>query len=430
MLTFKIFGYIIYVLGSLSSGLKFYKKMFDLKNIKRAIDQIAEEKGIDAAQVLEVIESSIATAYRKEYAQKGEVVRCKFDLKTGELKFWKIKTVVDETTVRIIEEGEEEPVQENFIRQPAEEDGEEKLPRYNPDRHIFLDEAKKEKKSVKVGDELEFPLEVHEDFGRIAAQAAKQVILQRFREAERSSILKEFHGKEGEIISGIVQRFDRGNVYIDLGRATGIMFSNETIPGEHYRSGERLKFFVVAVQEETKNPGIILSRSHPRFVSKLFSLEVPEIADGAVEIKAIAREPGNRTKVAFSSNAEGVDPVGSAVGQRGTRVMAVSNELGQEKIDIVEWSEDPAKFIANALSPAKVTNVEILPRREARVYVPDDQLSLAIGRGGQNVRLAARLTSWKIDVRSQAKPEEVQEGGVAIAPGGEETKESKEKVEE
>jgi len=404
--------------------------MFDLKNIKRAIDQIAEEKGIDAAQVLEVIESSIATAYRKEYAQKGEVVRCKFDLKTGELKFWKIKTVVDETTVRIIEEGEEEPVQENFIRQPAEEDGEEKLPRYNPDRHIFLDEAKKEKKSVKVGDELEFPLEVHEDFGRIAAQAAKQVILQRFREAERSSILKEFHGKEGEIISGIVQRFDRGNVYIDLGRATGIMFSNETIPGEHYRSGERLKFFVVAVQEETKNPGIILSRSHPRFVSKLFSLEVPEIADGAVEIKAIAREPGNRTKVAFSSNAEGVDPVGSAVGQRGTRVMAVSNELGQEKIDIVEWSEDPAKFIANALSPAKVTNVEILPRREARVYVPDDQLSLAIGRGGQNVRLAARLTSWKIDVRSQAKPEEVQEGGVAIAPGGEETKESKEKVEE
>ena len=430
MLTFKIFGYIIYVLGSLSSGLKFYKKMFDLKNIKRAIDQIAEEKGIDAAQVLEVIESSIATAYRKEYAQKGEVVRCKFDLKTGELKFWKIKTVVDETTVRIIEEGEEEPVQENFIRQPAEEDGEEKLPRYNPDRHIFLDEAKKEKKSVKVGDELEFPLEVHEDFGRIAAQAAKQVILQRFREAERSSILKEFHGKEGEIISGIVQRFDRGNVYIDLGRATGIMFSNETIPGEHYRSGERLKFFVVAVQEETKTPGIILSRSHPRFVSKLFSLEVPEIADGAVEIKAIAREPGNRTKVAFSSNAEGVDPVGSAVGQRGTRVMAVSNELGQEKIDIVEWSEDPAKFIANALSPAKVTNVEILPRREARVYVPDDQLSLAIGRGGQNVRLAARLTSWKIDVRSQAKPEEVQEGGVAIAPGGEETKESKEKVEE
>jgi len=332
--------------------------------------------------------------------------------------------------VRIIEEGEEEPVQENFIRQPAEEDGEEKLPRYNPDRHIFLDEAKKEKKSVKVGDELEFPLEVHEDFGRIAAQAAKQVILQRFREAERSSILKEFHGKEGEIISGIVQRFDRGNVYIDLGRATGIMFSNETIPGEHYRSGERLKFFVVAVQEETKTPGIILSRSHPRFVSKLFSLEVPEIADGAVEIKAIAREPGNRTKVAFSSNAEGVDPVGSAVGQRGTRVMAVSNELGQEKIDIVEWSEDPAKFIANALSPAKVTNVEILPRREARVYVPDDQLSLAIGRGGQNVRLAARLTSWKIDVRSQAKPEEVQEGGVAIAPGGEETKESKEKVEE
>lgn len=417
----------MYILGSLSSGLKFYKKMFDLKNIKRAVEQLAEEKGIESAQVLEVLESSIATAYRKEYAQRGEVVKCKFDLKTGELKFWKVKTVVDETTVRIVEEGEEEPIHEGF----REESGEEKLPRYNSDRHIFLDEAKKEKKGAKVGDELEFPLEVHEDFGRIAAQAAKQVILQRFREAERSSILKEFHGKEGEVISGVVQRFERGNVFIDLGRAIGIMFSNETIPGEHYRPGERLKFFVVAVQEETKTPGIILSRSHPRFVSKLFSLEVPEISEGTIEIKAIAREPGNRTKVAFSSNVEGVDPVGSAVGQRGTRVMAVSNELGQEKIDIIEWSEDPAKFIANSLSPAKVTSVEILPRREARVYVPDDQLSLAIGRGGQNVRLAAKLTSWKIDVRSQAKPEEIQEGGIAIAPeDGEPKKEKKEKVEE
>ncbi|MEK7192251.1 MAG: transcription termination factor NusA, partial [Patescibacteria group bacterium] len=384
----------------------------DLKNLKRAIEQIAEEKGIDASRILEAIEASIAAAYKKEYEKRGEVIKAKFDLKTGELKFWQVKTVVDETTVRIVEEGEE-AAEQTAVETPAEEGGEPKLPRYNPDRHLFLEEAKKIKSDAKLGDELEFSLETREDFSRIAAQTAKQVILQRLREAERDSIIKEFQSREGEIVSGVVQRFDRGNVYIDMGRATGVMFDNESIPGEHYRVGERLRFYVVAVQSDSKAPGIILSRSHPKFVSKLFSLEVPEISDGIIEIKSIAREPGNRTKIAVFSNADGVDPVGSCVGQRGTRVMAVSNELGQEKLDIVEWSEDPAKFIASSLSPAKATNVEILPRREARVFVPDDQLSLAIGKGGQNVRLAAKLTGWKIDVRSQSKPEESQEGGTA-----------------
>jgi N utilization substance protein A len=231
--------------------------------------------------------------------------------------------------------------------------------------------------------------------------------------------LNEWRGKEGQIVSGAVQRFERGHVYVDFGRAVGVMFANESIPGEHYRSGERLRFLVLAVQEDTRLPGIILSRSHPKFVSKLFELEVPEIADGSVEIKAITREPGSRTKVAVASNAAGVDPIGACVGQRGTRVMAVNNELGQEKIDIVEWAEEPERFIANSLSPAKVESVEVLPRHEARVYVPDDQLSLAIGRGGQNVRMAARLTGWKIDVRSQARPEEKQEGGVATFAEGE-----------
>ena len=190
------------------------------------------------------------------------------------------------------------------------------------------------------------------------------------------------------------------------------MFFNESIPGEHYRSGDRLKFYVLAVQDDTRNPGIILSRAHPKFVSQLFATEVPEIADGIVEIKAIAREAGSRTKVALASNVEGIDPVGSGVGQRGTRVMAVSNELGQEKLDIVEWSEDPATFVTNALSPAKVKLVEILPRREAKAFIPEDQLSLAIGKGGQNVRLAAKLTGWKIDVRSQENPEETQAEGI------------------
>ena len=391
--------------------------MMDLKALKRAIEQISEEKGIDSGKVLKAIESSIAAAYKKEYEKRGEIIRAKFDLKTGDLKFSQIKTVVDETTVRIKDDEENNDGENSGDKT---DDGEEKLPRYNSQRHILIEEARQIKKDAQLDEEIEFPLETHEDFGRIAAQTAKQVILQRIREAERESILDEFNDKEGEVVSGIVQRFERGNVFVDLGRATGIMFYNETIPGEHYRAGERLKFYVLAVQPESKIPGIILSRSHPKFVSQLFAIEVPEIADEIIEIKSIAREPGNRTKIAVASNTEGVDPVGSCVGQRGTRVMAVSNELGQEKIDIIEWSEDPAVFIANSLSPAKVTNVEILPRREAQAFIPDDQLSLAIGKGGQNVRLAAKLTGWKIDARSQSKPEEVQEGGVAEA-GSEET---------
>ncbi len=392
--------------------------MFNLKELKKAVDQIAQEKGVDPQRVFEALEEAMAKAYKKEYGTKGEIVKAKLDQKTGNLKFWRVKTVVDENTVRIVEEEAVpeggEPRSALAGREEVVED-EGLLPRYNEERHMFLEEAKKVKSDAQVGEELVFPLETHEDFGRIAAQTAKQVILQKLREAERNSILEEFKNKEGEIVSGVVQRYDRGNVFIDLGRATGIMFYNESIPGEHYTVGDRMRFYILAVQEESRIPGVILSRSHPKFVSRLFELEVPEISDGIVEIKSIAREPGSRTKIAVASKVEGIDPVGSCVGQRGTRVMAVSNELGQEKIDIIEWSEDNDKFIANSLSPAKVTSVEVSPRREAKVFVPDDQLSLAIGRGGQNVRLAAKLTGWKIDVRSQANPEEVLEGGVAEA---------------
>jgi len=373
----------------------------DLKTLAIAITQIAEEKNINPQKVTEAIETSLAAAYKKEYRERGEVIRGKLDLKSGDLRFWQVKEVVDPTMVRMTDE----------IPTSTDPEGE-KIPRYNPDRHLLLEEAQKIKADAQVGEELEFPLEAKSDFGRIAAQTAKQVILQKLREAERDSVFSEFKNKEGSIVSGIVQRFERGNVYIDLGRAHGVMFYNESIPGEHYRVGERLRFYVLAVQEDPKM-GIVLSRSHPRFVSKLFELEVPEIADSVVEIKAIAREPGSRTKIAVYSSADGVDPVGSCVGQRGTRVMSVNNELGQEKIDIIEWSESPEDFIGNALSPAKVKSVEVFERREARVIVADDQLSLAIGKGGQNVRLAAKLTGWKIDVRSQANPEEAQEGGVA-----------------
>ncbi len=404
--------------------------MFDAKSLNKIVTQIAEEKGIEPEQVLEAIEFSIAAAYKKEYGERGEIIRAKLDTKSGQVKFWQVKTAVDETTVRVVEESGEEGEGEITPAAEVPADKEAKLPRYNPERHIFIDEARKIKPDILLGEELVFPLETHEDFGRIAAQAAKQVIFQKLRGSERDSILKEWRNKEDQVVSGVVQRFERGHVYVDLGRTVGVMFANESIPGEHYRPGERLRFLVLAVQDDTKLPGIVLSRSHPKFVSKLFEAEVPELAEGIIEIKAITREPGNRTKLAVTSNQEGVDPVGALVGQRGTRVMVVNNELGNEKIDIIEWSDDPEKFIANSLSPAKVRGVEILPRREARVFVPEDQLSLAIGRGGQNVRLAARLTGWKIDVRSQNRPEEVQEGGVAGDDSSEESFEgAKEKSE-
>ena len=381
--------------------------MMNLRDISKALEQIAQEKGLEPQTVLEAIESSIAAAYKREYGAKSEVVRAKFNLKSGELKFWQVKTVVDLTTVRIV--NEEEQVETKEAAPPEEP----LLTRYNPERHIFLEEARKIKKDAELGEELEFPLETHSDFGRIAAQTAKQVVLQKLREAERDAVIKEFKDKEGQLASGIVQRFERGNVYVDLGRAVGVMFGNESIPGEHYRIGERLRFYIVVVQDDAKLPAIILSRSHPQFVAKLFEMEVPEIADGVVEVKAIAREAGSRTKIAVSSNTDGIDPVGSCVGQRGTRVMSVNNEIGQEKIDIIEWSAESEKFVANSMSPAKATSTEVISRHEIRVYVREDHLSLAIGRGGQNVRLAHRLTGWKIDVRSQSRPEEVQEGGVA-----------------
>jgi len=383
--------------------------MLDIKELSKAVRQVAEEKGLAPETITEAIESSIAAAYKRDYADRGGIVKCKLDEKAGTLKFWQVKTVVDESTVRFVDESAEEETE----KQESVDDEEQKLPRFNPERHITMEDAEKIKPGVAVGDELTFPLETKEDFGRIAAQTAKQVILQKLRESERESILAEWTQKAGQIVSGEVQRFDRGNVFINLGRAIGVMFANESIPSEHYRAGERLRFLVLAVQEDTRMPGIILSRANPQFVAELFKVEVPELAEGAIEIKDIAREPGNRTKIAVASSTEGVDPVGALVGQRGTRVMAVNNELGNEKIDIIEWSEDPENFIANALSPAKVERVEILPRREARAFVPEGQLSLAIGRGGQNVRLAAKLTGWKIDVRSQSRPDEAQEGGVA-----------------
>ncbi len=388
----------------------------DLKQIVTIINQIAKERGIDAARVLEGVEDSLATAYRKEYGQKGEVVRAKINSSTGEVNFWQIKEVVDESIVRIPEEKEAEDsvIEDNKPQEESDEIIENKLPLYHPERHIFIAEAQNIKPDAVIGDSLEFPLEPKLDFGRIAAQSAKQVILQKFREAEKEAVFSEFKDKEGKIISGIIHRFDRGNVHVDLGRISGIMFANEAVPGEHYGASSRMRFYIVTIQENRRGqPEIILSRAHPRFIAKLFELEVPEIADGTVVIKGVAREAGSRTKMAVFSDAQGVDPIGSCVGQRGTRIMAVTNEIGHEKIDIVEWSANPEEYLAASLSPAQVKEVQVFGKNEARVLVPANQLSLAIGKGGQNVRLAAKLTGWKIDVRSEMNPNEEQEDGVA-----------------
>ena len=367
-------------------------KNMDLKQFASALGQISEEKGISPEKVLETIEIALAAAYKKEYGEKGQIVRAKFNPKTGDVKFSQIKIVVDQSMLK--PEGEEE----KEISAEPEEEGEKKI-RFNAERHIMLDEAKKTKKDIMVGDEIEFLLETHEDFGRIAAQTAKQVIVQRIREAEREAVWNEYKDKEGELASGIIQRIEPHNIFIDLGKTVAVFPGEEQVFGERYYVGTRMKFYILSVNSDPKGPGIVLSRSHPKMISRLFELEVPEIGAGTVEIKSIAREAGNRTKIAVASKEEGVDPIGSCIGQKGTRVAAVISEIGGEKIDIIEWSEDPDIFVSNAMSPAKVTGIEIAPRRHtAKVYVPEDQLSLAIGKAGQNVRLAAKLTGWKIDV--------------------------------
>jgi N utilization substance protein A len=390
--------------------------MINIKDLSKVIKQISDEKGLKVEAIIEAVESALASAYKKEYGNKSWIVKSKIDIKNGSLNFYQVKIVVDKDSV--IFEDSQSDLKTDLKNQTKKdesikEEDKKELIRFNPDRHILLEDALKIKPDAQVGEELTFALPTKDDFGRIAAQVAKQTILQKLHEAEKSMLLTEWKDKEGTIVSGIIQRFDRGNIYVDLGKTLGIVFPNDSIPGERYQAGDRMRFLVLAVQEDSRHPGIILSRSHPDFVKKLFELEVPEIVEGLVAIKGIVREAGSRTKIAVASQAPNIDAVGSLVGPRGARVMVVTNELFNERIDIVEWSEDPAQFIANALSPAKVQSVEILPKREAKVLVPEDQLSLAIGRNGQNIRLAAKLTNFKLDVRSVAHPDKVQEGGIA-----------------
>jgi len=371
----------------------------DLKNFSSAIAQIAEEKGISYEKIVESIEAAIAAAYKKDYGEKGQIIKAKLNPETGAVRFWQIKIVVSEDMIYSEEELEKMKESKKTDKENGSAEKDSRV-RFSPEKHIMVEEAQKIKPSIKAGDELEIKLESRKDYGRIAAQTAKQVILQKIREAERDTVLGEYKSKEGEIISGVIQRIEGRNIFVDIGKTQGVLPREEQVRGEFYRPGQRMKVYILKVEETSKGPAVFLSRAYPKLVSKLFELEVPEISQGSVVIKSIAREPGSRSKIAVESKEEGVDPIGSAVGQRGTRVMAVINELGGEKIDIIEHSEDTQKFIANALSPAKVIDVKIMPKNKAVCLVPEDQLSLAIGKDGQNVRLAAKLTGWKIDVMS------------------------------
>lgn len=390
-----------------------------------AVMQIADEKGIAREKILEIVEAALAAAYKKDYGKRGQVIRAAFDEVTKETKYFLVKEVVDPSTrdFTIVEEPIEEEPKHNkhddrrapFIEVEEVVD-EDRLPRYNSERDILVEDAQKIKKGVSLGDTVEIELESHDEFGRVAAQTAKQVIIQRVREAEREGMFEEYKSREGEVVNGTIQRIEGRNVFLDLGKSVGVLFPSEQIEGENYRMGQHLKVLLVRVEADPKGPGLLLSRSHPDMVKHLFSLEVPEIYSGIVVVNAIAREAGSRTKIAVSTTQEGVDPIGSCVGQKGTRVQAVIDELGGEKIDIIEWNEDPKRFISAALSPAKVLSAELTDDengKRAMVLVPADQLSLAIGKRGQNVRLAAKLTGWRIDVAAaEVKAEEVTEEAV------------------
>ena len=412
--------------------------MFDLKVINSVLSELEEERGIPRKSVVEAIGTALATAYKKEYGRRGQVIRAKFDMDTGTTEFFQIKFIVDDTRVwfpteypEFNEDGTEFERPEVDPNAPTDE--EDDRVRYDPEKHMLLADAQRIKKDTAVDEEMIFPLEPQDDFGRIAAQTAKQVIIQKIREAEKVSILGEFEGREGEIVTGSVQRVERGNIFLDLGRTQAVMPYDEQIPGERFRQGERVRAYLYSVEEGPRGVNIRVSRSHPRFLLKLFEQEAPELAGGAIEIKAIAREPGSRSKIAVHATDDQIDPVGALVGQRGVRVSTVMSELGGEKIDIIEWSEEEVHFIEDALSPAKVLDVEMEEEEHrAVVEVAEDQQSLAIGRGGQNVRLAAKLTGWRIDIHS-AQGESVAESnddGVVTIPDSEEDKtETKEKEE-
>lgn len=336
-----------------------------------AIEEICEEKGLDKDIVIETVEAALAAAYRKDYGRPKQIVRAKLNPENGKAEMFRVYNVM----------GPEDEIKEN-------------------EHELTLEEAKEMDKDAEIGGEVIVPLPHEEEFGRIAAQTAKQVIIQRIREAERNLLFDEFKTKEQQVANATIQQLDGRNIIVSLGKVNAILYPSEQIQGEKYYIGQRIKVYVKEVSQSVKGPQIIVSRSAEALIAGLFETEVPEIAAGTVEIKSIAREAGSRTKMAVIATEEKIDPVGSCVGQRGTRVQAVLDEIGLEKIDIVLWDEDVEQFIMNALSPAKTKQISISSKdNKATVYVDKDNLSLAIGKNGQNVRLASKLTGWGIDIK-------------------------------
>jgi N utilization substance protein A len=384
-----------------------------MSDISNAIKQLCDEKNLDFKSVISAIELALAAAYRKDYGERNQNIRVKFDSVTGTSEIFDVKTVVDnlpaEEEAEMLknlynpnpkelrkEEFRQEFRPEFVLQDESEEDGKKK---FNPKTDIQIKEAGILKHDAQIGDEVVTDLPIPESYGRMAAQTAKQVIIQKLREMERDMIFGEFKSKEREVVSGVIQRREGRFVFVDLGKAIGLLPAEEQIYNESYNIGDRVKVFIKEVREGHKGPEIILSRRSEEILKKIFYLEIPEIANGTVEIKSVAREAGSRSKVAIYTESENVDPVGSCVGQRGSRIQTIISELGGEKIDIIEYSDDQAKFIANALAPAKVSSIELNnEEHKAIVKVSSDKLSLAIGKNGQNVRLAARLSGWKIDI--------------------------------
>lgn len=387
-----------------------------MSELSSAIRAVCEEKGLTYESVIETIETALAAAYRKDFGQKNQNIKVEFNPDNGDSKIFDVKMVVADLPDDYFDEegkvsekyrpkraeGEEnENYQANENEDEYSEEDED-LIKFNPKTEIQYKDAVMIKSDVYLGEELITELAAPKEYGRMAAQTAKQVVIQKLREAEREMVLNEFKDKEREVITGIVQRQEGRNVLVDLGKGIGRLPQEEQIYGEHYNPGEKIKVYVKEVRSGNRGPEIILSRTSEEIIRKVFYNEIPEIANGILEIKAIAREAGSRAKVAIWTDAENVDPIGSCVGQRGSRIQTIISELGGERVDMVKYDEDQAKFVANSLSPAKILNVLLNQNeRRALVKVMPDQLSLAIGKRGQNVRLAARLTGWKIDIMEE-----------------------------
>ena len=360
--------------------------LFDIKEIKNVIQQIAESRQLSEDSLWAAIESAFAAAYKREYCKSDQIVRARINKDTGETSFFQIKLVLDDSG--ILPEDEDPVEDETRIR-------------FNPERHMLVKDAQLVRQGAEAGEEMIFELEEKGDFSRIAAQSARQAVTQKIHEAERDAAMSEFEGKEGTLVVGQVQRIERGNIYVDLGRTVAILPFEEQIRGERFRQGENIRAYVLSIDTSRRSGGFVkLSRAHPQFVVSLFALEVPELIDGVIEVKAVSREPGMRTKIAAISNDESIDPIGSFIGQRGVRVMSVKSELGGEQIDIIHYSENIDDFVGEALLPAEVFDVSVGSDDVMIVKVNDDQIPIAIGRGGQNLRLAAELTGRTIELYS------------------------------